>query len=100
MLRDLEKHLIALGINPVDVVELGRGKQLKANQMMLDELGYDLPVQNLFLRFFDVKAAWDFPVDVARDEFAARMQHALKAGLRGSQTSAELYVDPHGAAAK
>ena len=41
MLRDLEKHLIALGINPVDVVELGRGKQLKANQMMLDELGYD-----------------------------------------------------------
>jgi hypothetical protein len=100
MLRDLEPHLATLGIDPLRVVELGRGKQMRANEMMLEELGYNIPVQNLFLRFFDMKAEWDFPTTAKRENFQARLHHALNAGFRPKETPTELYTGPKASHAK
>jgi hypothetical protein len=94
LLRDLEKHLRVLNINPADVVELGRGKQIRANELMIAELGYTPPVQELFLRFFDMKAEWDFPSTGERDHLRSRIRNALQAGFRDRESGVELYVDP------
>jgi len=79
MLRELEPHFLALGIDPRRVVEVGRAKQVKANQMLMDELGYEFGVYPYFLRFFDAKAEWEFPREVPRSEWAARLRAALGA---------------------
>ena len=99
MQTDREEHLLVLGIDPVDVVELGRGKQMRANTMMLEELGYDLPIQNLFLRFFDMKAEWEFPAQGNRDALRERIRRTVNAGFRGTEGAQELYVDPEGLSA-
>jgi hypothetical protein len=94
MLRELEEDFHTLGINPVDVVALGRGKQIRANEMMIQELGYAPPVQDLFLRFFDMKAEWDFPSSGQRSGTRDRMRNALQAAFRGNEANVDLYVDP------
>lgn len=83
MMRELEPHFQALGIDPREVVRVGRAKQVRANQMMMEELGYELPVFELFMRFFDGKAEWDFPTGVDRKRYAARLVGAVKATTRG-----------------
>lgn len=94
MLRELEDDFRALGINPVDVVSLGRGKQIRANEMMIEELGYSPPVQDLFLRFFDMKAEWEFPASGERSGNRERIRNALQAGFRSAASNVDLYVDP------
>lgn len=90
MLRELEPHFLALGIDPRRVVEVGRAKQVKANQMLMEELGYELPIYPAFLRIFDAKAEWDFPRGVDRSDWAARLSAALEAGAAPDDVVPEL----------
>jgi hypothetical protein len=62
MLRELEPSFRALGIDVREVVEIGREKQVRANQLMMEELGYDLETTAWLLRIFEAKAEWDFPL--------------------------------------
>jgi hypothetical protein len=61
MLRELEPHFRALGIDPRRVIEIGRNKQVRANQMLAEELGAPLPVINAFIRYFDARTEWSWP---------------------------------------
>lgn len=85
MLRELEPHFLALGIDPRRVVEVGRAKQVKANQMLMEELGHELSVYPAFLRIFDAKAEWEFPQHGDRRDWVARLGAALDAGQVASQ---------------
>jgi len=95
MLRELEPHFVALGIDPRRVVQVGRAKQVKANQMLMNELGYEFGVFPYFLRFFDAKAEWEFPTEVERDDYVARFTAALEAGSLGDTDVPDL-VPAHG----
>jgi hypothetical protein len=77
MLRELEPHFLALGIDPREVVAVGRTKQVRANQLLMEELGYDLEVSQLLLRFFEAKAEWDFP-SVPRSNLPIRARNAVE----------------------
>jgi hypothetical protein len=90
MLRELEPHFVALGIDPRRVVDVGRAKQVKANQMLMDELGYELGVYPYFLRFFDAKAEWEFPRGVERGDYVERLRAAVRAGGVGDTDVPEL----------
>lgn len=61
MFEELEPHFRALGFDPRVVIELGRQKQIRANQMLAEELGAPIPVMNAFVRFFDAKLEWSWP---------------------------------------
>ena len=90
MLRELEPHFVALGIDPRRVVDVGRAKQIKANQMLMSELGYEFGVFPYFLRFFDAKAEWEFPRTVQRDAWGPRLAAALEAGSVGDANVPDL----------
>ena len=72
-----------LGIDPADVVRIGRGKQVRANQMLIEELGEDMAVFDLFVRFFDGKAEWEFPTECTRRQYPQRFANAVAAMQRG-----------------
>ncbi|MCB9676901.1 MAG: ferritin-like domain-containing protein [Alphaproteobacteria bacterium] len=83
MLRELQPHFEALDIDPRQVIQVGRDKQVKANLMLIEELGQDLPMLELFLRFFDAKLEWDFPESGVRGSLPERLVRTVKAGVSG-----------------
>lgn len=89
MLRELAPHFRTLGVDPREIVQVGRDKQVKANLMLIEELGHDLPVLDLFLRFFDAKMEWDFPPEGADPAFAARFARTVRAAWLGDRDVAE-----------
>ena len=76
-------------VDPREVIQVGRDKQVKANLMLIEELGHDLPVLDLFLRFFDAKLEWDFPRDGADPAFAARVARTVRAAWLGDREVTE-----------
>ena len=50
-----------LGLHPRDILELGRAKQLLAAKLLIDELGYELPVVKAFRIYTDFRAEIEFP---------------------------------------
>lgn len=83
MLRELEPHFRAVGIDPREVVQTARDKQVRANLMLIEELGHNLPVLDVFMRFFDAKLEWDFPVDGRSGSVIERLRKAFEAGISG-----------------
>ena len=83
LVRSLEPALLELGIDPRQVIEVGRNKQVRANLMLLDELGTDHRVLPLFMRFFDAKCEWEFPTKCDRRDLRARLAGAFAAALEG-----------------
>ncbi|MEZ4322500.1 MAG: ferritin-like domain-containing protein [Myxococcota bacterium] len=83
MLRELEPHFRALDIDPRMVIQVGRDKQVKANLMLIEELGQDLPVLEIFLRFFDAKLEWDFPESGSHGPLPERVMRTVLAGISG-----------------
>jgi hypothetical protein len=83
LVRELEDELSVLGIDAADVVRIGRGKQIRANQMLIEEFGEDLRVVDAFIRFFDGKAEWEFPTHCTRNHYPARLAHAFAAARDG-----------------
>lgn len=77
MLHELEPHFNTLGIDARKVVELGRQKQIRANQMLMEELGYDIQVLEVFMRFFDAKARWHWPDEAQSEDHLGRLREAL-----------------------
>ena len=61
MLREMAPHFEALGIPIRRVVDLGRQKQVRANRMMFEELGYDLKLFEAYMRLLDARCSWLFP---------------------------------------
>ncbi len=84
MLKEMEPHFTALGIPVREVIRIGRQKQIRANQMLMEELGYDLKIFDLFMRFFQAKAEWDFPEAGSDTRKRARAREALDAAMRGT----------------
>ena len=84
LVRELEADLVTLGINPADVVRIGRGKQVRANQMLIEELGEDLAVFDAFVRFFDGKSEWEFPTKCTRSQYPQRLANAIAATSAGT----------------
>lgn len=79
MLAELRPHFAALGIDVRRVIEIARGKQIRANQLLQEELGTPQPVYEAFIRFFDAKLEWDF-ADGGRLD---RLRGAARAASRG-----------------
>jgi hypothetical protein len=71
MLRELQPHFRALGLDPRRVIEIARNKQIRANQMLVDELGAPVPMLEAFVRWFEARAEWEFP----RETYASRREH-------------------------
>jgi len=83
LVRELEEELAVLGIDAADVIRLGRAKQIRANQMLIEEFGENLRVVDAFIRFFDGKAEWEFPTHCSRSHYPARLAHAIAAARAG-----------------
>lgn len=86
MLKELEPHFEALGISTYDVAKTGRDKQIRAITALVDELGYDLKVQEAFLRFFDARIEYVFPHPSVRHSKRARLRRALGAAVELAPT--------------
>ena len=84
MLKEMEPHFTTLGIPVREVIRIGRQKQIRANQMLMEELGYDLKIFDVFMRFFQAKVAWDFPEPGADSRKRTRARQALDAALQGA----------------
>lgn len=85
MMRELTPHFEVLGLDVRRVLELGRAKQIRANQMLIEEMGSSIPVFDSFIRFFDAKCAWHWP-DAPHADLRERLQGALRAAGRGVGT--------------
>ncbi|MEQ1567494.1 MAG: ferritin-like domain-containing protein [Myxococcota bacterium] len=83
MLEEIEPHLAAIGLDVHDVIEVGRQRQLRANQLLAEELGAPLPVIAAFLRFFDARVAWRWPAD-PRAGVRDRLFAAFEAARHGA----------------
>ncbi len=77
MLREMEPHFAALGISPAEVMRIGRQKQIRANRMLMEELGYDLRIMEVFMRFFDARYAWMWPERADRADRLGRLREVL-----------------------
>lgn len=73
MLRELRPHFEALGLDVRRVIEISRNKQIRANQMLVQELGAPVPVLEAFVRFFEARAEWEFP----RRVYTTRREHLM-----------------------
>jgi hypothetical protein len=81
MLRSLKDDFIALGISPRDVFALARKKQLKAMELLSDELGERYPLMDAMLRVIDFRNEISFP---ERDSgYIDRLKNAVKVAVNG-----------------
>jgi len=63
-LREMESDIRAMGMHPRDVLRLGQAKQLRAAELMNQELGIDTPVLRAFFeRVIEFRMELDFPPD-------------------------------------
>lgn len=82
MLREMEPHFRVLGIDVRDVIDIGRQKQVRANQLLIEEIGGTLPIFELFIRFFDAKTEWDYPAQPPAN-WQERIAATWRAGTHG-----------------
>lgn len=85
MLRELAPHLRVLGIDPRAIIDVGKDKQIKANVMLIEELGHDLPVLEVFLRLFSAKVEWEFPADGVQRPLPGRIKRTVEAALAATR---------------
>ncbi|MCO4743540.1 MAG: ferritin-like domain-containing protein [Proteobacteria bacterium] len=90
MMKELEPHFRALGIHPRQVIALGRQKQMLAMQMLIDEIGVDLPVVEVFRRVTDFRAELDFPEEGQPRDFPSRLRAGLAAALHSAEAEGVL----------
>jgi hypothetical protein len=85
MLRELADAFAALDIDPRAVVELGRDKQLLAARMLVDEMGTDWPMVDVFRRITDARIELEWPKSGAsnrkRDRVLRAVQRAVSRGV-------------------
>jgi hypothetical protein len=83
MMREMEPHFRVLGIDVHEVIDIGRQKQIRANQMLMEEMGGSQPMFEFLLRFFDARVEWEWPT--APD---ARLRERLAAVYRAATQGA------------
>ena len=89
--KDLEK----LGIDPRDMIDIGRGKQLQAlNEVFeaIDPAKRDL-ANRILQRYTDVAVEWTLPGADQSDELSARFKRTFDVLVRGSGFSEEHDID-------
>jgi len=79
MLHELKEHFAVLGVHPRDVLELGREKQILAAKLLMEELGYNLPIVELFRAYTDFRAEIEFPRDGESRRKRDRLRRAVRA---------------------
>lgn len=83
MLHELRPAFEILGLHPRDILALGREKQILAAKMLVQQLGYDLPIVELFRKMVDFRAELEFPRPGQSTRRRDRLRRAL-ATLRGT----------------
>jgi hypothetical protein len=96
MIQELKPHFDVLGWDVRSIVKLGRDKQVRAFKAMMNELGYELPIQRAFLTFFDMRLAWDYPDPLVADSRTDRLLFALSQAWDGQEMRAGPLVVPIG----
>jgi len=81
MLRSLKDDFIALGISPREVFALARKKQLKAMELLSDELGERYPLMDTMLRVIDFRNEISFPE--SDSGYIDRVRNAIKVAVGG-----------------
>ena len=79
LLHELREAFEVLGVHPRDILALGREKQLLAGKLLVEELGYDLPVVELFRKMVDFRAELEFPAPGQSTRRRDRVRRALAA---------------------
>ena len=90
--KDLEK----LGIDPRDMIDIGRGKQLQAlNEVFqaIDPAKRDL-ANRILQRYTDVAVEWTLPSVGQSDELSERFKRTFDVLVKGSGFSEEHDIDP------
>jgi len=82
----LEEDFRALGFTPRDVLRLGMAKQIRAAELMMAELGEDLPSLEVFNRIAEARFELSFPEEGQPSGRRARMHRAARVILRGPAT--------------
>ena len=83
MFQELEPLFLAIGITPREVIEIGRQKQIRANQLLAEELGAPIPVMDAFIRFFDARLEWHWP-EQAPHSLKERVEGVWRAATAGA----------------
>jgi len=60
MIVSLKPYFDILEIDPRKVIELGKEKQIKANEMLINELGFSSAMQGIFIKLLELKIEWSF----------------------------------------
>jgi hypothetical protein len=84
MLHELAPQLEVLGLHPREMLNLGREKQILAAKMLMEQMGYQLPVVQLFRALTDVRAELEFPWPGQSTRRRDRVRRAVRALMQGS----------------
>jgi len=79
MLRSLKDDFIAIGISPRDVFAMARKKQLKAMELLSEELGERYPLMDTMLRIIDFRNEMNFPAE--KSGYLGKVKNAVKVAV-------------------
>lgn len=80
MVRSLKKDFVALGIDPREVFEAGRKKQVKAMKTLSKGLGREYPFMNEMLKIIDMRGEIDFPKESTK--FVEKMRNVFETAVK------------------
>jgi len=86
---DLEPDFAELGFSPREVMRLGTAKQLRAAELLAENLGGYLPISEAFTRIAEAQIELRFPLENARNDRLSRMTRAAGALVIGPQEERE-----------
>jgi len=84
MLHELTPQLEVLGVHPREMLNLGREKQILAAKMLMEQMGYQLPVVRIFRALTDFRAELEFPWPGQSTRRRDRWRRAVRAAMQGS----------------
>lgn len=76
MIRELREDFDVLGLDPREVIELGRSKQLLAAQMLNDEMGGTWSAMHVLRRVVDARIELEWPLAGASNRRRDRLRRA------------------------
>lgn len=80
----LSRDLLALGVDPRTLIEVGKGKQMRALKLTMQSMGVEITThQMLFSRYVDCMAELTIPSIDPSDSLWKRIQRAVDAAVHG-----------------
>jgi hypothetical protein len=80
----------ALDIDPKEVIRLGELKQLHVGRMLIDQVGIDLPIEEIMARILEFRIILDFPDPSVRETRLATWRRAVEALIYSSEAAREV----------